>query len=64
VPADEGLRQPDLLDQVGDRRVTTGKAADDPQPVDVRERLVDDPQLAKVLGLVDDRRNRGADPGA
>jgi hypothetical protein len=64
VPADEGLRQPDLLDQVRDRRVTAGQAADDPQPVDVRERLVDDPQLAKILRLVDDRRERGADAGA
>jgi len=58
------LGQPDLLDQIRNGGVTAGEAADDPQPVDVRKRLVDDPQFAKVLRLVDDRRERGANAGA
>jgi len=37
---------------------------DDPQAIDVGEGLVDDPQLAKVLGLVDDRRKGRTNTGA
>ena len=64
MPADQRLRQPDFLDQVGDRSVAAGESPDDPQPVDVGEGLVDDPQLAKVFGLVDDRRKGRANAGA
>jgi hypothetical protein len=63
MPADEGLGQPDFLDEVGDRRVAARESADDTQPVDVGERLVDDPQLAQLVGLIDDRGQRGTDPG-
>ena len=64
VPAHERLREPDVLDQVPDRRVARREAADDPEPVDVGERLVDDAQLTQVIGLVDDRGERRANPGA
>jgi hypothetical protein len=64
VPADEGLRESDLLDQIRDGGVTARETSDDPKPIDVGEGLVDDPQLAQVLGLVDDRRERGPNPGA
>ncbi|MFL5681178.1 MAG: hypothetical protein ACJ77B_11325 [Chloroflexota bacterium] len=64
MPADEGLRQPDVLDQVANRRMARREAADDPEAVDIGEGLVDDPQLAEVIRLVDDRGERRADPGA
>jgi hypothetical protein len=63
VPADEGLRQADLLDQVRDRGVAVGEALDDAEPIDVGECLVDDPQLAELVGLVDDRGDGRTDPG-
>jgi hypothetical protein len=63
VPADEGLRQADLLDQVRDRGVAVREALDDAEPIDVGERLVDDPQLAELVGLVDDRGDGRTDPG-
>ena len=37
VPADEGLGQPDLLDELGDGRLAARQAPDDPEPVDVGE---------------------------
>ena len=40
-----------------------GEAVDDPEAVDVGEGLVDDPQLAELVGLVDDRRNGRSDSG-
>jgi hypothetical protein len=64
VPADQWLRQPDFLDQVGDGGVAAGETPNDPQAVDVGEGLVDDPQLAKVLGFVDDRRKGRTNAGA
>jgi hypothetical protein len=64
MPAHQWLRQPHFLDQIGHGRLTAGEAADDPEPVDVGECLVDDPQLAQLFGLVDDRRERRADAGA
>jgi hypothetical protein len=64
MPADQRLRQPDFLDQVGDGGVAAGQSPDDPQAIDVGEGLVDDPQLTKVLGLVDDRREGRANAGA
>jgi hypothetical protein len=63
VPADEGLRQADLLDQVRDRGVAVREALDDAEPIDVGECLVDDPQLAELVGLVDDRGDGRTDPG-
>ncbi len=63
VPADERLGEPDLLDQVPHGCVTAGKAANDPEPVDVGKGLVDDPQLAELVGLVDDRGEGRTDAG-
>jgi hypothetical protein len=63
VPADERLRQADVLDQVRDAGVSEREALDDAQPVDVGERLVDDPELAEVFGRVGDGGERGPDSG-
>jgi hypothetical protein len=46
MPADQRLRQPNLFDQIRDRRASAGEATDDPKAVDIRQRLMDDPQLA------------------
>ena len=63
VPRHERLRQADRLDQLGDGRRALGEDAADPQPVHVRERLVEPPQLAQVVGLDHDLRDRAADAG-
>jgi hypothetical protein len=63
VPRDERLRQADVVDELGDRRLGVGEPLDDPQPVRVSEGLVEGPQRAQLLGLVDDRRDRAADAG-
>jgi hypothetical protein len=47
-----------LGDELGDGGLGLGEAADDPQPVDVGEGLVDEPQLAQVAGLDDRGRDR------
>jgi hypothetical protein len=64
MPADQRLRQAHLLDQIGDGGVAAGESPDDPKAIDVGKRLVDDPKLAKVLGLVDDRRKGRTNAGA
>jgi hypothetical protein len=64
VPADERLRQAHVLDEVPNRRVARREAPDDAEPVDVGEGLVHDPQLAEIIGLVDDRGERRPDSGA
>lgn len=64
MPADQGLRETDFLDEVGDGRVTAGQTPDDPKSIDVGQGLVDDPQLTEVVGLVDDRRKGRADAGS
>jgi hypothetical protein len=58
------LREADLRDELRDGRVGGGEPADDPQPIDVGEGLVDEPQLAQVVGLEDGVRDRAADVGA
>ena len=63
VPRHERLRQPDRLDELGDGRRALREDAADPQAVHVRERLVEPPQLAQVVGLDDDVRDRAADAG-
>ena len=63
MPADERLRQPDLLDQVRHRRVAIREALDDAKAIDVGEGLVDDPQLAELIWLVNDRSYGRTDPG-
>jgi hypothetical protein len=61
MPRHKRLRQPDLLDEVRNGRVRLGELLDDPQAVDVGERLVDDTELAEVLGLEDRICDRAAD---
>ena len=63
MPGHERLRQPDLLDEVGNAGVGLGETPDDPQPVDVGERLVDEPELAEILRLEDGVGDRAADVG-
>jgi hypothetical protein len=63
VPAHERLRQPHVVDELGDARLTTGKALNDPQAVHVGEGLVERPKRSQLIGLVDDRRDGGADAG-
>ncbi len=63
VPAHQRLRQPDVVDELGDARLAASQPLDDPQSVDVRERLVERTERPKLVGLVDDRRDRGADAG-
>lgn len=63
MPRDERLREPDLGDELGDGRLRGREAADDPEPVDVGESLVDEAQLAQLLGLEDGVRERAADAG-
>jgi hypothetical protein len=63
VVAHERLAEPDMVDQLTDARRPVGQAAHDPQPVHVGERLVEDADLAEVVGLVDDRGDCAADPG-
>ena len=64
MPRDEGLRQSDLGDELGDGRFRDGENPEDPQPVDIGEGLVDQPKLAEVVGLEDRIRDRAADVGA
>jgi hypothetical protein len=52
-----------VLDEIPHRRRAAGKALDDAQPIDVGERLVEQAQLAQVIGLVDDGGERGANAG-
>jgi hypothetical protein len=63
VPRDERLGQTDLGDELGDGGLGLGQAADDPEAVDVGERLVDEPEFAQVAGLDDGGRDRRADAG-
>ena len=60
---DERLRQPDVGDELGDRGLALGQAADDAQPVHVGQGLVEGAQLAQVLGLDDDRRRSSSGSG-
>jgi hypothetical protein len=64
MPRDERLAQADVVDELGNGRLALGEATDDPEPVDVGQGLVDEADRAEVFGLVDDRRDRGADAGA
>jgi hypothetical protein len=63
VPAYKRLRQADMLDEIPDGGRAAGEAPDDAQAVDVSERLVEQPQLAKVIWLVDDGGECRADTG-
>ena len=63
MPGHERLRQPDLLDEVGNAGVGLGETPDDPQPVDVGECLVDESELSEILRLEDGVGDRAADVG-
>ena len=63
VPADERLGQADVLDELGHGRRAVRQPLDDPQPVDVGQRPVEEADLAQLVGLVDDGRDGRADPG-
>ena len=54
VPRNPRLAEPDGVDQFADGRGALSQPSDDAKPVDVRERFVEDAQLAKIVGLVDD----------
>ena len=60
---DERLGQSDVLDEVADGRGAARQAADDAEAIDVGQRLVERAQAAEVLGLLDERGDRAADPG-
>jgi hypothetical protein len=64
VPRHERLRQPDLRDELRDGRLAVRQAPDDPEPVDVGERLVDETQLAQLIWLEDGVGDRAANVGA
>lgn len=63
MPRDERLRQPDLGHELGDRRLGGRETADDPKAVDVGEGLVDEAQLAQLVGLEDRVREGAANAG-
>ena len=52
-----------MVDQLGHGGLALGEAADDPEPVHVGQRLVDEADRAQVVRLVDDRRDGRADAG-
>jgi hypothetical protein len=52
-----------VLDEIPDGGRAASEATDDAQAVDVGERFVEQPQLAQVIRLVDDRGERRADAG-
>jgi hypothetical protein len=60
MPRHERLRQPHLRDELGDRRLAVRQATDDPEAVDVSQGLVDQAQLAQLLGLEDGLGDRAA----
>ena len=64
MPGHQRLRQPDLRDELGDGRLAGGQASDDAEAVDVGQGLVDEAQLAELVGLEDGVRDRAADVGA
>ena len=61
VPRHERLGQADVLDQLGDGGLPLRQAADDPEAVDIRQRLVEQPDRPEVVRLVDDGGDGGAD---
>jgi hypothetical protein len=63
MPAHQRLRQADLRDELRHRRGTGGEAADDPEPVDIGQGLVDEAQLTKLVGLKNGIRDRASDAG-
>jgi hypothetical protein len=64
MPGNERLGQPDLRDELGDGRLARGQTSDDAEAVDVGQGLVDETQLAQLVGLEDGVRDRASDVGA
>jgi hypothetical protein len=64
MPRHERLRQPDLRDELRHGRFAMGEPADDPEAIDVGERLVDEAQLTQLVGLENGVRDRAANVGA
>jgi hypothetical protein len=64
VPRHERLRQPDVVDELGDAGLGASEALDDAQPVHVREGLVEGAQRSQFLRLVDDGRDGAANAGS
>jgi hypothetical protein len=63
VPRHERLRQADMGDELGDRRLTVRQAADDPEAIHVGHDLVEGTQLAQVIRLGDGRGDGAANAG-
>jgi hypothetical protein len=63
MPADERLRQAGVVDELGHTGRPLGEPSHDPQAIHVGQGLVDDLQVAQIVGLVDDRGQRRADSG-
>jgi hypothetical protein len=54
VPRNQRLAEPDGIDQFAYGCRALRKPSDDAKAVNVRERLVENAQLAKIVGLIDD----------
>jgi hypothetical protein len=52
-----------VLDQLGHGRIALGQPPQDSKAIDVGEGLVEQADGAQVVWLVDDRGDRGANPG-
>lgn len=63
MPRDEGLRKPDLGDELGDGRLGDGEGAHDPEAIDVGEGLVDEAQFAQLVRLEDGAGDRAPNAG-
>ena len=61
MPGDERLAEADGVDQVADGGRSLAQPPHDAQAVHVRQRLVEDAQLAQVVGLIDDRGDGAPD---
>ena len=64
MPRHERLGQSDLGDKLGDGRLAGGQPAHDPETVDVGKGLVDETELAELVGLEDGVGDRAANVGA
>jgi hypothetical protein len=64
VPRDEGLRQPHVVDELGNGGLGASEPLHDAQPVHVGEGLVEGAQCAQLLRLVEDGGDRAADAGS
>src|SRR3954451_13733532 len=63
VPGHQRLRQADMGDELGDRRLAVREAADDPEAIHVGHDLVKGTQLAQIIGLGDGGGDGAANSG-